>query len=629
MKKKLMMVAVLLGALFLGACVDDNESQSVTDVRKAKAKQLTALASMYDAEAQAKLIAANADAALKTAQAEAEKAAAAKANAEAEILKKQAELLELQKAGTTIENQKKQAELEGQLAQLEVTKKQAEADLARIANEMETQQKNAQLALLQLELQLKQAQQNLVDYDQLIADAATQAEKAKLEAERERLQTLAQNYSNAVGTLISAQTQLSSMKSWLVRLESGLTDAKAIKEQAIADNNNQIALYQMQIAKYKEYTNYTADITTLKNKRKELQTEANLLSDKYHAAYEAYLNITVDQSAVNTAYDAVTEDDFYRFIVLQRIKGELYWYRFGFIYNNIVFNFHSSPNSVEIDGQTYFDDFGTNFYFDYSFTGDVRQVEVEKNSLLESYNSNKEYYETRLAAVQKQYNGDGPVLDANGNSLPDIEGNATTKNAVDYTVYLKSAYDTETDATKKARYYDLYQVALNRELALKDDVASLTLSVSYYGDWVGSLKKAWAMYQAPDSYNEALQAKIKTYNDANVSAYENKVSAFKAQREARNAYYAVSVELQAVNDLIEGNNGVSGADYITSRIKDLEAEIADLQEDNADVSSITSTEEAITYQKARITAQEAVVKVKQVAVTNAKSDLDAAMPKSE
>lgn len=39
-----MMVAVLLGALTLGACVDDNESQSVTDVRKAKAEQLSALA---------------------------------------------------------------------------------------------------------------------------------------------------------------------------------------------------------------------------------------------------------------------------------------------------------------------------------------------------------------------------------------------------------------------------------------------------------------------------------------------------------------------------------------------------------------------------------------------------------
>lgn len=61
MKKKLMMVAVLLGALTLGACVDDNESQSVTDVRKAKAEQLSALAAKAKAEGEAALINASAE----------------------------------------------------------------------------------------------------------------------------------------------------------------------------------------------------------------------------------------------------------------------------------------------------------------------------------------------------------------------------------------------------------------------------------------------------------------------------------------------------------------------------------------------------------------------------------------
>lgn len=67
MKKKLMMVAVLLGALTLGACVDDNESASVTAVREAKAKQLTALATKAEAEAEAALISANAEKAYKEA----------------------------------------------------------------------------------------------------------------------------------------------------------------------------------------------------------------------------------------------------------------------------------------------------------------------------------------------------------------------------------------------------------------------------------------------------------------------------------------------------------------------------------------------------------------------------------
>ena len=46
MKKKLMMVAVLLGALSLGACVDNNESASVEAVRNAKAEQLKGLAAL-------------------------------------------------------------------------------------------------------------------------------------------------------------------------------------------------------------------------------------------------------------------------------------------------------------------------------------------------------------------------------------------------------------------------------------------------------------------------------------------------------------------------------------------------------------------------------------------------------
>ena len=144
MKKKLMMVAVLLGALSLGACVDDNETQSVTDVRNAKAEQLQARADMNNAEAEAQKIQADAEAALMTAKAEAQKAAAAKVNAEAETIKKRTELVELQKEAAglendaaKIENKRKQVELETALANLEVTKKQAEKDLAELAARME------------------------------------------------------------------------------------------------------------------------------------------------------------------------------------------------------------------------------------------------------------------------------------------------------------------------------------------------------------------------------------------------------------------------------------------------------------------------------------------------------------
>ena len=93
MKKKLMMVAVLLGALSLGACVDNDESASVTAVRNAKAEQLKGAAALANAQAEAETIRANAEAKLKEAEAAYQdaKTEADKAKWAAELTKIQAE----------------------------------------------------------------------------------------------------------------------------------------------------------------------------------------------------------------------------------------------------------------------------------------------------------------------------------------------------------------------------------------------------------------------------------------------------------------------------------------------------------------------------------------------------------
>lgn len=86
MKKKLMMVAVLLGALTLGACVDDNESASVTAIRNAKAAQLESLAALNNAKAAAETVRAEAEAALNNAKAAYQQAKADATAAETEFL---------------------------------------------------------------------------------------------------------------------------------------------------------------------------------------------------------------------------------------------------------------------------------------------------------------------------------------------------------------------------------------------------------------------------------------------------------------------------------------------------------------------------------------------------------------
>ena len=77
MKGKFMIIAAMLGALTFGACVDNNESASVENVRNAKAEELKSLAALNNAKAQAELIAANAEAALKASQAAINEAEAA------------------------------------------------------------------------------------------------------------------------------------------------------------------------------------------------------------------------------------------------------------------------------------------------------------------------------------------------------------------------------------------------------------------------------------------------------------------------------------------------------------------------------------------------------------------------
>lgn len=129
MKKKFIAVSVLICALALGSttltsCVDDNESASVTAIRDAKAKQLTALANYKDVQAQNEKIIAEANAAIK--------------NAEAKWQEIQNELegLELEKGKATLETEIETAKTkaEAELLIQKVALEQAKAELLQASD---------------------------------------------------------------------------------------------------------------------------------------------------------------------------------------------------------------------------------------------------------------------------------------------------------------------------------------------------------------------------------------------------------------------------------------------------------------------------------------------------------------
>ena len=203
MKKKLVMVAVLLGALSLGACVDNNESASVEAVRNAKAEQLMSIANLNNANADAKKAVSAAEVALKEAE-----AAYKKAQAEADQQK-----LLLEKAQATLE------------MEIEALKLQAEAEL------------NAAKA------QLEQAKADLI----AALDKVDQAEK-------KRIKDLLGKAEELLGDINEERSSLVTAKNDLAKLNAGLITAEEVRKQTIAEQEEIKATAQALITEYEKYS---------------------------------------------------------------------------------------------------------------------------------------------------------------------------------------------------------------------------------------------------------------------------------------------------------------------------------------------------------------------------------------
>ena len=630
MKKKLMMVAVLMGALTLGACVDNNETQSVTDVRNAKAAQLKARAEMNNAEAEAAKVLAAAEVQLMNAKAAAAKANAAKVQAETSTIQKQKELVDLQKAAAEleneaalIENQKAQAALEEALSDLEVAKKNAEAELARIAAELETNK-------LLWEAALADAQKDLMDAKEALAD-----ELADDPTATEKLEELVAAYSQAITNLIEAQRVLTAEKSDLVALEEDLISEEEYKAQEITDNNNLIALYEAQIAAYKEYANYMgdADVETLKAEMDKLEDELSILRDKRMAADKAYNNVSVDYTAANEANDAfwnnptwnlicnkqfILEDEegnqenfsMYNWYSLIDYIPNVDWNNFGWYSKQYAYNDYTTVMGDSLVAQAT------------ELSYDLRTTELAFNDQIDNVNNNLEMYEEWLADAQNQY--DGKATEVIGY---DEEGEPILKeirNAVDSVAYLKDAYEAETDEAKKYELRNLYEQAINNKVNLESVIEYYSGVVADNTKQITVLEGIYDMLANWDESLADMQAAVDAYNEAQVDAYAEKVEAWKAYVDLDVAYSEKEAEYYAVSEALYGSNA-TGAVTLQSYVQEREQWIAEYKAANEDLSYIESIEQAIEYCKTRIAALEAVVAARQVAVNNAKAELDAAM----
>lgn len=222
MKKKFIAVSMVLGALALSSttltsCVDDNESASVTAIRDAKAKQLTALANYQQAQADAEKIVAEADAAIKNAEAKAQ-----------EIIN-ELQNLELEKAKATLET------------------------------DIETAQAQAQAALLSQKAALEEAKASLIE----ASNAADEATKDKINALLEKADAIMYGYGVSSTTSIygtgGLNEQLISKKAERVKADYELVDIQLQIAEQVRQEEKSLAVNEALLAEYKKYDNANLD----------------------------------------------------------------------------------------------------------------------------------------------------------------------------------------------------------------------------------------------------------------------------------------------------------------------------------------------------------------------------------
>ena len=480
MKKKLMMVAVLLGALSLGACVDDNESASVTDLREAKAEQLRSIAALNNAQAATEEALRESTAAIEAAKARQEQAAADKAEAEARI-----KAIEAQLAESVAD-----AQLQASLAEWQAKLAWAQADLENAQGQIEKNALKLQKQLADLKNQMLDAQKDLADKEDALADEAL-----------EDLKTLANTYGNALIVYTNQSQAIAAKEASLAKQKADLADWEVLKASEIAAKEFEIEVNKKQIEALQKYTNYTEDVETLKLQLEDARLAWDLAEDNYNNLKNIYNNLDVADlkkaQGVDDLKKAIVDNDLYKNI--QTVSGG-----YSVWVNGVEFTDYVPYKTLQWKG----------FQIQSEDKAYTHRVTDTDSLLLEL-----EYKDVRALKVEV----DAAIAAQNVKALTDDVTAKTTayNNYVTATATAKAAYDAApTDATAKSNYENALSNEENALNAKKSAEASLEAA----NEAVQDLNDAYALVSNQD-LGKALTDAVKKYNDAIVAVYTEKAEA--------------------------------------------------------------------------------------------------------
>ena len=518
MQHKALFAAMLVGAVSLASCVKSVESQSVTDVRKARAEEILSQAELNKANAQAAVISAQAEATIAAAQAKFYEAQAVKEQAQAALLQAQAELQQ-------INNQIRLVKLDQEKEILKQKQAETQKLIAEYEKAIAQAEQAKQEAINALNNALKQAEIDEITYAKKLLDAEQQliAATNNLDAEAaQAIQNAWTKYSAAMTKVNADQAELVQKKVLLAQAEAGIISDKEAAATQIAAYEKEIKILEMKIADYKKYATASSDE----------------LKEKLEVAREALAAANTAEQEALTAYNkANSEINYYdggnRLYVWDSRPYENNWTKFQTFVNN-----HSSINKVFDWGYKYNEETKRGEYGLYFY--DEARVNTTFVPLYTS-DSNSWFDKGESTLYPEAKDGVAP---ANSGEIYDI----TFSPAKVYTENFDKYFEVLVDAKKKdveKEKEDITEEYENNIEYIEGKIESLTAELEAYKAYVEEAAPEVeaarkALLDAEEIWNEA-----KKDRDAAQLAYNNYLT---SQTSGPSA--AANAERDASNDLI-------------------------------------------------------------------------------
>lgn len=571
MRRKHMMVALFLGALTLGACVEDGESPAVEAIRDAKTEQLTSLANLQAAEAEAATKKAAADAALLAAQAD-----AAKVQSELDgvaLQRKQVAVesarvtLELEKAMTDVTKEKLQIELQQQLTELEKQKVNLDSETAELENTKQLIADRLVKDAKQLEFDLLNSQWKVEDYaNQLIA-----LQETKADDEKKRVIILIKAYQMAAEKLNIAKIGMNGIENKLISAQNELKTTEETKAQSIEGWKQGITAYEKQIAAIENVL--ITDYADLKKAYEEAVAQTKVLNLEWQEAKNIFNNTPFQSISV------IKENLYYNKVEKYRYAG------------------------INIGGE---------------WKKLMTRTDIKENVSVENYSS------TYLKWGYYVVNTDAFSLSiANKENLVSVAktlmdgGQKNYDDAVKATVAAKKAWD-EAAAADKETTKNAYEQALSQQTIVENLLKNSTNNYESQKTALADVKADLA-YLTNATEAAVLNKLIDEYNVAGKQLIVNSLT----ESMARYAFSAASSADQTLKNRLDNENDADTKTLIAQ----LKKNIADNEMLIADMTGVTSQKEVIAVLEAEKAEAQLNLDALQVIYNGAKADMEAAINK--